>query len=151
MSRDLESFGHWLRQLTARLEPAQMRQLNRRLAAELRLIQRQRIIGQREPSGTAFAPRKPQRKHTKKGPMYTRQITKGLRLRYNANQVEVGWNGGLARIARVSQYGMEDTVNRRTGMRARYLRRELLGITQADLIRLEPIILDHLNQIGGMP
>lgn len=144
----IESLGGWLRQLTAALEPTQLQQLNRRLAAELRTIQRQRILAQTEPSGTAFAPRKPQRRRTKTGPMYTRRILRAMTVRSSAHHAEVGWSGPLARIARVSQSGGTDIVNRRTGQRARYLRRELLGITDADLQRLEPIILDHLSQLS---
>lgn len=58
----------------------------------------------------------------------------------------VEFSDRVQRIARVHQYGLRDKVDRRNprSPEVQYARRELLGISSADLQAVEDILLQHL-------
>lgn len=145
---DLQRLEEWASPLLARLQPAQRNALARRLAAELRRSQQQRIAQQRNPDGSAYAPRKP-RAREKAGrirrAMFERlRQAKHLKAGGNANEVWVGFVGRTARIARVHQEGLSDRVAP-DGPSVRYDRRELLGFTLADVELVQRFLVEHLS------
>lgn len=148
---DLTQLEQWVAPLLAKLAPAERRRLTRAIGTDLRRSQQQRIAQQRNPDGSAYAARKggarvrDKRGRIKRGVMFRgiRQA-KHLRMTATTDQAFVGFAGRVARIARVHQEGLTDTVNR-YGTRARYERRELLGFTAADRTRITEQLIEHLT------
>ena len=147
MSDNLNALEDWAGALLQRLKPTERRKLNQTLARELRRSQQQRIAAQQNPDGSAYAPRKP-RKNLRRGgriKMFAKlRQARYLRLQSDADSIAVGFLGNSARIARVHQEGLEDSVER-GGPKVRYARRELLGFTEAELEMLRDRLLQHLT------
>lgn len=97
---------HWLDQIALRLEPAQRRELMRRLAQGLRVRHRDRIKQQRDPDGHRFIPRKRNQIGNKKrqGALF-QKIGKELKTEYSADHAAIGFGGWTASIAEVHQQG----------------------------------------------
>lgn len=148
MSSDLHALEDWAGALLVKIEPKARRQLNQGIARELRRSQQQRIASQRNPDGTPYTPRKPRQLRGKKGRIKRKMFTKLRQARYlklqsDANQITIGFFARTARLARIHQYGLRD----RPGKGApdvQYARRELLGLTAADLEMIRTRLLDHL-------
>lgn len=148
----------WLEPLLAQLEPRGVRQLARRLATGLRRRQAARIANQRNPDGSAYKPRSPQRLHrtvATPGPLHRERLrvqsmftklrtTKHLKARADAEAVTVEISGRSARIASVHQYGLLDRPQP-GGPEIRYPARELLGFSADDLEWLQASLLEHLT------
>ncbi|HZH44254.1 MAG TPA: phage virion morphogenesis protein [Lysobacter sp.] len=146
---ELNRLEEWAAPLLARLQPAQRNALARRLATEMRRSQQQRISQQRNPDGTAYAPRKP-RAREKAGrvrrAMFQRlRQAKHLKAGGNASEVWVGFVGRTARIARVHQEGLVDRVSP-DGPRVRYEPRALLGFTAEDVELVQSFLLANLAE-----
>ncbi|MCG9124968.1 phage virion morphogenesis protein [Laribacter hongkongensis] len=125
--------------------PAARRQLAREIGRELRRSQQKRIAAQQNPDGSRFAPRKPQlRQRTPvRRQMFTRLRTaRYLQLETTPEAVAIAFVSSVARIAKVHQFGEEDEV--RPGLTARYPARELLGMTEEDIGRVQEAVLRHL-------
>ncbi|WP_082647722.1 phage virion morphogenesis protein [Lysobacter antibioticus] len=146
---DLEQLETWAAPLIAALAPTARRRLLQALAVDLRRSQQRRIAQQRNPDGSAYAPRKPQRDdrtgRIRRGAMFRRiRMTRHLRATSNADGVRVGYAGRVARIARVHQEGSLDRA-KHSGALLRYARRQLLGFSPADRERLQSALLAHLT------
>lgn len=135
------------------LNPQGRRQLAKNIGQVLRKSQQARIARQQNPDGTAFEPRKVQKKlRNKKGrvkrkAMFAKLRTaKYLKVRSNANEVTVGFNGTAAYIANIHQYGLMGTVNKKTGRKIRYAQRGVLGFSHEDLEMIEDVLLEHLGK-----
>lgn len=148
MSDDLKALEDWAGGLLAQLQPAKRRQLNQQLARELRQSQQKRITTQKNPDGTAFAPRKPQQREKQgriKRKMFTKlKAAKHLRLQSDANSIALAFIGRTARLARVHQYGLRDRPGRGSPQ-VQYARRELLGLTADELDHIRTRLLDHIT------
>ncbi|MBA1187565.1 phage virion morphogenesis protein [Pseudomonas entomophila] len=147
---DLNVLEDWAAPLLQRLEPAARTKLAKTLAQQVRRSQQQRITAQRNPDGTAFAPRKPRLRDKTgrvrgKAKMFRRLKTASMmKARGNASGLTVGFTGRLARIARVHQYGLHDAA--RPGSKSvKYARREILGWTPHDFSLLREQLLNHLT------
>lgn len=141
----------WLQALIASTKPEARRQLARRVAQALRQAQIDRNREQQNPDGTPYEPRKPQPAglREKKGRLRRRMFesmatTKHMRATATGSAATVEIAGRAARIARVHQFGLEDTVNRR-GLRVRYPIREILGFGKSDIEAITGTVLDHLD------
>ncbi|RJF92983.1 phage virion morphogenesis protein [Sphingomonas cavernae] len=159
MSEDLAEIENWIAGLTARLSDSDRARLGRRLSVDLRHAQAERIASQRNPDGSAFEPRKPQREplRAQKGRIQRRvkaramfaklRRPKYLRAESSASEISVGFEGAAARVAAVHQRGLRDRVSKQPGApEVDYPRRELLGLTEADRARLMDAILRHLGE-----
>lgn len=149
MTDNLHALEDWAGALLAKLEPGARRQLNQQIARELRRSQQQRVASQRNPDGTAYAPRKPRKLRGKVGRIKRQMFTKlrqaaHLKLRSTADAIAVSFMGRVARIARVHQYGLRDRPDRGQA-EVQYERRELLGFTDADLELIRDQLLQHLT------
>jgi phage virion morphogenesis protein len=139
--------------MLAKLGDGQRRQLNRRIAQDLRRSQSQRIASQRAPDHSNYVARK-QRKNLrgKKGriqrhktAMFLKLCTnKFLKTQQDANQVTVGFFGRVARIARVHQEGLKDKVAK-NGVEYQYPARPLLGFSQEDHAIIRESFLRHMK------
>lgn len=148
----------WLQALIASTRPEARRQLARRVAHALRQSQIDRNRAQQNPDGTPYEPRKPQPAglRKKKGRLRRRMFermatTKHMHATATGSTATVEIAGRAARIARVHQFGQEDSVHR-GGPRIRYRIRKILGITDSErreILRLvEAIILDNNRNWG---
>lgn len=144
---DLNRLETWATPLLEKLEPAERKRLARKVATELRRSQRQRIADQRNPDGSAYAPRRAEAKagRIRRRGMFTKlRTTKFLKQKYNANSVSAGFFGNIATIARVHQYGLRDRVAR-NGPDVKYEQRELVGWTPDDLDLVQDLLIQHLT------
>lgn len=146
---DLAPLDAYCSGLLASLQPSARRQLARQIATGMRASQAKRIASQRNPDGSEFAPRKPQKFRSKKGSirrsMFAKLRTaKYLKTEASPNAAVISFAGEVQRIAQVHQFGLRDKVNRRRNLEADYPVRELLGITSTDLSLVEDLVIAHL-------
>ena len=149
MADDLRALEDWAGALLAKLDPGARRQLNQQIGRELRRSQQQRVAAQRNPDGSAYAPRKPRKLRSKQGRIKRQMFSKlrqarHLKLRSTADAIAISFMGRVARIARVHQYGLRDRPDRGQA-EVQYERRELLGFTDADLELIRDQLLEHLT------
>lgn len=151
MADTLDDLSTWLTPLMLRLEPTQRARLARDVAQALRRSQQQRILTQRNPDGTAYAPRKARQLRGKAGrikaraKMFTKLRTaRYLKARGTADEAAVSFAGRISRIARVHQYGLRDRAER-GAPDVQYPQRELLGLTDIERERLRDQVLAYLT------
>ncbi|MDY7764482.1 phage virion morphogenesis protein [Aeromonas caviae] len=146
---DLSRLTHWADGLLASMEPAARRQLAGEMARTLRASQAQRIRANRQPDGSPMAPRKPQPKLKQgRGRLRRKMFFKisnptWLKARASEQQAVVEFVGTANRLATIHQYGLKDRIK---GREIRYPARELLGITNQEVEKLEELLLAHLTQ-----
>lgn len=151
MTNRLEALEDWASGLLGQLQPAARNRLARTLGQALRRSQQQRVIAQRNPDGSKYAPRKQRNLRGKQGRM-KRKVQMFQKLRTasfmkaqgDGNAISVGFTGRIARIARVHQYGLKDRAER-GAPDVRYEQREMLGFTSADLDSIRDGLLAHLT------
>ena len=148
--------GAWVQPLLGRLHPRAVQRLARTLAMELRRQQSRRIAAQRNPDGTAYAPRgaslrlRPTkgaqwRERERVKAMFTKLRTSAhLKARSSAQEAVVQIEGRSARIARVHQFGLLDRPQA-GGPRVHYPVRVLLGWSDGDLAVLADRVRAHLE------
>lgn len=148
---DLDALEYWVSPLLQRIEPAARAKLARTVAKDLRRSQQRRVIAQRNPDGSPYAPRKPRQLRGKKGrvrrkvKMFRKMRTATyLKAQGDASGASVGFAGRIARIANVHQKGLKDRVAR-GGAVVQYEQRELLGLTDAEIDQLRDTLLAHLT------
>lgn len=123
---------HWLDGLEHQLEPAQRRELLRRIAQQLRVNMRDRIKQQRDPSGKQFTPRKRSQigRIRRQVGMFQR-IGRDIKTEYSADHASVGFAGRTASIAKVHQQGLVVKPSPSSSP-VRYTVRELVGWSEED-------------------
>ncbi|OEZ67455.1 phage virion morphogenesis family protein [Janthinobacterium sp. HH103] len=154
MSDNLHTLATWAGALLAKLQPAQRRAINHKVAVDLRRSQAQRIKAQQGPDGTAYPARK-RRKEFKgkngrikrqKAAMFTKiRTAKHLKVKATGDQIEVGFFGWVARVARVHQFGRMERVTK-SGPHYEYPKRPLLGLSNLDQTSVLQSLLYHLEQ-----
>lgn len=149
---DLRKLEDWAGALLVKIEPKERRKINQTIARELRRSQQQRIKAQRNPDGTAYAPRKKEPKRTKSGKIKQKamfhKMAQAARLRMSstADAVGIAFMARNARIARIHQYGLSDSPGG-SSPRVKYEKRELLGFTDSDLEMIKDRLIDHLGDL----
>jgi phage virion morphogenesis protein len=150
MADDLHALEDWAGALLNRLQPAERRRVTQTIARDLRRTQQQRIAAQKNPDGSAYAPRKPREQlRAKAGRIKQRKMfaklrtARYLRLQSDASSIAIGFAGRVSRLARIHQYGLRDKPGR-TAPDVQYQRRELLGLTDADLQLIRDSLIEHL-------
>ncbi|MCG1038174.1 MULTISPECIES: phage virion morphogenesis protein [Burkholderiaceae] len=154
MMDELTALEQWAGALLARLSPATRRAALHDVARALRQAQKARIAAQRNPDGTAYAPRKArtnaQRLRNKRGrikrTMFVKLRTARLmRTEVNKHELAVGFVGRASRIARVHQFGEREQVAPR-GPYYHYPARRLLGLTDAERRLIRERLLAHIGR-----
>lgn len=147
---ELEALEDWAAGLLGRLQPSARNKLARSIGQALRRSQQQRIIAQRNPDGSKYAPRKQRNLRGKQGrikrkvKMFQRLRTASfLKVQGDGRAISVGFTGRVARIARVHQYGLRDRAEP-GAPEVKYEQREVLGFTDADLDIIRDSLLAHL-------
>ncbi|MFJ4393168.1 phage virion morphogenesis protein [Pseudomonas soli] len=148
---DLDALEHWISPLLKRIEPAARTKLARTVAKDLRRSQQQRVIAQRNPDGSPYAPRKPRQFRGKKGRI-RRKLKMFQKLRTatylgawgDPAAATIGFTGRISRIARIHQDGLRDRAAA-AAPSVQYERRELLGFTASDIEKLKDLLLSRLT------
>lgn len=153
MSNDLHALEAWAGALLAKLQPAQRRAINHKVAIDLRRSQAQRIKAQQGPDGSAYPQRK-KRKELKgkkgrikrqKAAMFAKlRTTKHMKAKATGDQIEVGFFGWVARVAHVHQFGLQDQVSK-GGASYKYPSRPLLGLAGSQITLIRESLLSHIK------
>ncbi|AMW79746.1 phage morphogenesis protein [Acinetobacter sp. TGL-Y2] len=124
--------NHWLDQFLQHLEPAQRRELMRRISQGLRIRSKDRINQQRDPDGNRFIPRKRNQIGSKKrqGALF-QKIGRDIKTEYSADHAAVGFGGRTAQIAEVHQEGKTIKPSR-YAKATKYPIRALVGFSKDD-------------------
>lgn len=151
MTNRLEALEDWAAGLLGQLEPTARNRLARSLGQALRRSQQQRIMSQRNPDGSKYAPRKQRNLRGKQGRVKRKvqmfqklRTARFLKVQGDSDAINIGFTGRLARIARVHQYGLKDRAER-GALDVKYDQRELLGLTEQDLDIIRETLLSHLT------
>lgn len=151
MTNRLEALEDWAAGLLGQLEPTSRSKLARSLGQALRRNQQQRIIAQKNPDGSKYAPRKQRNLRRKQGRLKRRfkmfqkmRTASFLKVQVEGNAISVGFTGRVARIARVHQYGLKERPEKGVADIS-YEKRELLGFTAADLGLIRDSLLNSFN------
>ncbi|MEX0141165.1 phage virion morphogenesis protein [Massilia sp. LMS1-1-1.1] len=152
MSGDLHALEAWAGALLAKLQPAQRRAINHKVAIDLRRSQAQRIKAQQGPDGTAYPARKRRKEFKGKNGRIKRQkaamfakirTAKHLKVKATGDQIEVGFFGWVARVARVHQFGRQEHVTKK-GPSYKYPERPLVGLSNSGKSLVRESFLHHL-------
>lgn len=153
MSDGLHALEAWAGALLAKLQPAQRRAINHKVAIDLRRSQAQRIKTQQGPDGAAYPARKRRKEFKGKNGRIKRQkaamfakirTAKYLKVHADPGQLNVGFVGKVMHVARVHHEGLTDSVSRK-GPKYSYPARPLLGFSEADRTLIRESLLHHLE------
>ena len=153
MSHELHTLEAWAGALLAKLQPAQRRAINHKVAIDLRRSQAQRIKAQQGPDGAAYPLRKRRKElRGKKGrikrqraAMFERiRTTKYLKVAATDSYSEVGFIKKVTRIVRVHHFGQPDKVSKK-GVTYTYPERPLLGISKIDIALIREAFLRNIK------
>ncbi|MEG0879997.1 MAG: phage virion morphogenesis protein [Janthinobacterium sp.] len=154
MSDDLHALEAWAGPLLAKLQPAQRRAINHKVAIDLRRSQAQRIKAQQGPDGAAYPARK-RRKELKgkngrikrqKAAMFNKiRTAKYLKVHADPGQLTIGFVGKVMHVARVHHEGLTDNVTKK-GPKYSYPARPLLGLSETDRTLIRESLLRHLER-----
>jgi len=151
----LDEYGDIIAGLISDLSPSGRTALMKKVARDWAKSQSRRIGAQKNPDGTAFVPRKPnrirdQRDKKRRRTLRQQAMFKKLRTRRflksgaNANEAWVGFIGGIVRIARVHQEGLKDRAEK-DAPEVEYPRRELLGLSDHEYDDLLDLVMEHFE------
>ena len=156
MSDDLHALEAWAGALLAKLQPAQRRAINHKVAIDLRRSQVQRIKAQQGPDGSAYPARKRRKEFKGKNGRIKRQkaamfakirTAKHLKVKATGDLIEVGFFGWVARVARVHQFGQPERISK-SGSIYKYQARPLLGWNELDKSIIRGSILHHIASLN---
>ena len=148
---DFAPLDDWLQLLLSRLSAAQRLRVNRLVAQRLRQIQRERIAAQKNPDGTAFAPRAPalrQRRGAiaRRGAMFQKLRTaRHMKISATSDDLSVGFSGRSGVIAATHHYGEDRSSG--GGRKFRTPARRLLGLAGSDLGEIADMYLEALSTL----
>jgi phage virion morphogenesis protein len=143
MSNRLETLESWATGMLEQFEPASRNRLARSLGQALRRSQQKRILAQRNPDGSKYAPRKQRNLREKQGRVKRKvqmfqkiRTSRFLKVQCDENAISIGFTKRAARIAKVHQYGLRDRAEQNAS-EVRYDRRIILGfnIDELELLR----------------
>lgn len=151
MADELNKLHDYANGILTQLNNVNRAKLAREIATKLRENQRKRLVAQRQPDGTHFEPKKPQKFRKKSGKikrkMFTKlRTTKYLRTSANSNSATVKFINSVSRIALVHHYGLRDRVNKNQSWTVIYPARTLLGFNQNDYNTIEQVTIAHLSR-----
>ncbi|WFF38040.1 phage virion morphogenesis protein [Moraxella nasibovis] len=131
------------------LSDGQMLKLKKTLAQKVRNNQKKRITAQQNVDGSAYTPKKPQRKRrgqrVRKKMMNTIKQARHMKIEQSSEGFAIGYVGRMAQVAEVHQYGLTARINAKRGTSAAYPVRELLGISDEDKQIIDEAVLDYLE------
>lgn len=131
-----------------KMSPGERAKLSKNIGRDLRNSQKQRITSQKNSDGSSYTPRKKRLRERMKGKVKNKMFNKIKSLTYlkvmtDANAINIGFAGRIARIARVHQYGLRDRPDKKSSA-IQYPKRELLGLTEQDITNIASLLEKHL-------
>lgn len=144
----LQQLGDQAAALLQRLSAPERRKLAAELARTMRATQAERIRANKQPDGTAMTPRKPKpRLRDRRGGTRRKMFAKMVKPAWfkataTTNEAAVEFKGSANRLATIHHFGLRDKIN---GKAVQYPERQLIGITDADIDRVEDALLKHLT------
>lgn len=141
MRNNFNQLAPWVAAIAERFGDGNMRKLARKIGLALRRTNAERIARNVEPDGSAMEPRKPrplrdrkQDRIRKKARMFPRiRLARNMIVDADTDQVELTFNGKVAKTAEVHHFGLRDRVARFRGApQVSYPVRELLGFGVGD-------------------
>ncbi|WP_314338431.1 phage virion morphogenesis protein [Acinetobacter guillouiae] len=131
-----------------KMSPGERAKLSKNIGRDLRNSQKQRITSQKNSDGSSYIPRKKRLRERMKGKVRNKMFNKIKSLTYlkvmtDANAINIGFAGRIARIARVHQYGLRDRPDKKSST-IQYPKRELLGLTEQDITNIASLLEKHL-------
>lgn len=131
-----------------KMSPGERAKLSKNIGRDLRNSQKQRITSQKNSDGSSYIPRKKRLRERMKGKVRNKMFNKIKSLTYlkvmtDANAINIGFAGRIARIARVHQYGLRDRPEKKSST-IQYPKRELLGLTEQDITNIASLLEKHL-------
>ncbi len=131
-----------------KMSPGERAKLSKNIGIDLRNSQKQRITSQKNSDGSSYIPRKKRLRERMKGKVRNKMFNKIKSLTYlkvmtDANAINIGFAGRIARIARVHQYGLRDRPEKKSST-IQYPKRELLGLTEQDITNIASLLEKHL-------
>lgn len=154
MSDNFNQLAPWVAAIAQRFGDGNMRQIARKIGLALRRSNADRISRNVQPDGSTMEPRKPRplrdRKKDrirKKGRMFPKiRLARNMNIDASSEQVELTFNGKVAKTAEVHHFGLRDRVARFRGApQYRYPERELLGFGAADDDVILATVLDGVD------
>jgi phage virion morphogenesis protein len=152
MTNLLDALEYWAAALLGQLEQAPRNKLVRSIGQTLRRSQQRRIVAQRNPDGSKYAPRKPRDLRSKHGKikrqkkMFRKIHRSSLMITHASySEISIGFTDRVAVIARIHQYGLKGWTYKKT-TQARYKKREILGFRPEDLNLIHSCLLDHFYE-----
>ncbi len=145
MRDNLDDLVKYLTPMLNKLSDAEMTKLNKKVGADLRKSQQQRIAAQVGPDGSSFAPRRLREGKRIRRKMFTKlRSQRYFRNFSNAEMVSVGFLSNVVFVARIHQDGLRARVSK-NGPSITYPKRELLGFAQTDIQMIEDSVMRHLK------
>lgn len=142
---DLNALNPWLERIAEQLDEDQKRNLNRQISQSVKRNWAKRIRSQTDPTGSRFTPRKSLKKRSQKGKLF-KAAPRLLKTAYSARHAQVGFNGRMARIMEVHQFGLSIRPSP-TARLTTYTIRQTVGFSEEDVKIIEKQIkLFLLNQ-----
>ena len=148
MTDALEQLGRQAEALIGKLSATERRKLAAELARTMRATQAERIRAHKQPDGSSMTPRKPQpRLRDRRGGTRRKMFAKLVKPAWfkataTTNEAAVEFKGSANRLATVHHFGLRDKIN---GKEVQYPERQLIGITDADIDRIEDRLLKSLT------
>ncbi|MCS3528410.1 phage virion morphogenesis protein [Acinetobacter johnsonii] len=145
MRDNLDDLVKYLTPMLNKLSDAEMTKLNKKVGADLRKSQQQRIAAQVGPDGSSFAPRRLREGKRIRRKMFTKlRSQRYFRNFSNAEMVSVGFLSNVVFVARIHQDGLRARVSK-NGPSITYPKRELLGFAPTDIQMIEDSVMRHLK------
>lgn len=145
---DLNLLEGWVQPLINGLDRKARTAMARKIAREVRKEQQQRIKAQRNPDGTAYAPRRTQRNkrgQIKRTAMFAKiRTARYMKATATANGATIQFVGPVAKIAEVHQYGLRDKIDRNKPRTHKYDARQLLGVAPKTRRIVSDVVLNDL-------
>ncbi|HEX2794709.1 MAG TPA: phage virion morphogenesis protein [Croceicoccus sp.] len=149
----LEAIEPWLAGVMTRLKPGQRLRLAKKVGQVLRKRNADRIGQNVQPDGSAMEPRKPRSRKggdkasARRGKMFRKiSLAKNMRIRANADRVEITFSPLVAGAAAVHHFGLIDKVEHAAGApKYRYPARRLLGLPKGDRDMIMETVMEVLD------
>ena len=125
---EFQDFDEFVSDVLDTLKPASRAKVLRKMSIKLRQSNQRRMVAQIGPDGSKWTDRKGK---SRKKMMRGLKLGRMLKANSNTNQLTIGWKGKAGGISRVHHYGLRDRVTER-GVRVKYERRELVGLSRKD-------------------
>lgn len=146
---DFARLPQYTNEILQKMSPSERAKLSRTIGRDIRNSQKQRITSQQNTDGSSYASRKKRLRDRMKSKVRNKMFSKIKSLTYlkvmtDADSIDIGFAGRIARIARVHQYGLRDRAEKNAPT-VQYAKRELLGLTEKEITNIASLLEKHIS------